>query len=60
MNPVVELTLSTDEAKLVSELLIGDKTRLVEEINHTDRREFREFLKQREEMLENVLTKMHS
>lgn len=60
MNPVVELTLSTDEAKLVSELLLGDKTRLVEEINHTDRREFREFLKQREEMLENVLTKMHS
>lgn len=60
MNPVVDITLSTDEAKLISELLIGDKTRLIEEINHTDRREYREYLKRREELLETVLTKMHS
>lgn len=60
MNEVMELTLSPDEARLISQLLKGDKTRLMEEINHTERRDFREFLKQREAILEGVLTRLHS
>jgi hypothetical protein len=60
MQSLTELRLSSDETKLLSELLMGDKTRLLEEINHTDRREFREFLRQREEILEGVLTKLNS
>jgi hypothetical protein len=60
MHALTELRLSSDETKLLSELLMGDKTRLLEEINHTDRREFREFLRQREEILEGVLTKLNS
>jgi hypothetical protein len=60
MQSLTEVRLSGDETKLLSELLMGDKTRLLEEINHTDRRDFREFLKHREEILEGVLTKLHS
>ena len=60
MYEVMELKLSPDEAQLISQLLKGDKSRLDEEINHTDRRDYREFLKQREAMLEGVLSRLHS
>ncbi|MGC4069125.1 MAG: hypothetical protein QM784_31660 [Polyangiaceae bacterium] len=55
-----ELRLSPDEAELLLELLKGDEARLVQEINHTDRREYREVLKQRETLLEGVMTRMQA
>lgn len=60
MNQVLDLKLSVDEAQLLAQLLRGDRMRLLEEINHTDTREFREFLKHREEMLEGVLSRLES
>lgn len=56
----VALQLSIDEAQLVEQLLRGDRSRLDEEINHTDTREFREFLKRREHLLDSVLVKIHA
>ncbi|MGE5787521.1 MAG: hypothetical protein ACM3ZE_23210 [Myxococcales bacterium] len=60
MNQVRDLRLSADEMHLLAELLKGDRTRLLEEIHHTDAREFRVFLKQREQMLEGVLSRMEA
>lgn len=56
----VALTLCFDEVRLVEQLLRGDRSRLDDETNHTDTREFREFLKRREETLDSVLVKLHS
>lgn len=60
MNQIRDLRLSMDEVQLLAELLKGDRTRLLEEIHHTDAREFRGFLKQREEMLEGVLSRLEA
>jgi hypothetical protein len=60
MNEFMELKLSVDETQLLAQLLMGDKTRLTEEINHTDRREYREFLKRRQEMLDDVLDRLNN
>lgn len=60
MEQVRDLRLSADEAQLLSELLKGDRTRLLEEIHHTDTREFRVFLKEREQMLEGVLSRLEA
>lgn len=59
MNDLTELKLSVDESQLLTQLLIGDRTRLSEEINHTDHREFREFLRHRQEMLDDVLARLN-
>jgi hypothetical protein len=60
MYELMELKLSSVEVQLIAQLLRSDKSRLDDEINHTDRREFREFLKERETILDGVLTKLHS
>jgi len=60
MNQVRDLRLSADEGQLIAELLKGDRTRWLAEIHHTDAREFRVFLKQREQMLEGVLSRLEA
>jgi len=59
MSQHVVLRLFLDEAQLLDHLIKIDRERLMDEINHTDRREFREFLQCRENMLEDVLGRLH-
>ncbi len=58
MEAQMDLMLSAEEARLLAQLLIGDKARLVEEINRTDKREFREFLRHRATTLDGVLNRL--
>ncbi len=58
MSEEKTLTLSMEETQLIEMLLMGDQTRLITEIAHTDHREYRELLRTREETLKHVLMKL--
>jgi hypothetical protein len=58
MTDEKKVTLTMDETQLLEMLLMGDQTRLISEIAHTDHREYRELLKSREELLKRVLMKL--
>lgn len=53
------ISLDESEAALLSELLKGDQARLLMEIAHTDTREYKEYLKARENALESILCKIN-
>ena len=52
------VTLNEQEEKLLQQLLQGDLARLLLEISHTDHRPLRDSLKEREELLEGVISKV--
>jgi hypothetical protein len=52
------IELTETEVNLLKELLHGDRARLLLEIAHTDRREMRDGLKKREEVLETLTAKL--
>lgn len=54
----MQLTFSTEESQVMKELLQGDLARLLLEIAHTDHRDLREYLKDRETTVENLLNKI--
>ena len=54
----MDLTLTPQEAKLVSNLLARAQTDLLREINHTDRLAFREALTADEALLEGILARL--
>jgi ubiquitin C-terminal hydrolase len=57
---MAQFELSAAEAKLLSELLNSSLTELHTEINHTDSRELREELKEREEKIREILERIKS
>lgn len=54
----MDITLTDAEAKLLTQLLQGDLSRLLLEIAHTDLRSMREGLQAREELLRGVVKKL--
>ncbi len=49
------LRLNSEEAVVISELLASERARLLIEIRHTDHRTFREELRHRLELVENLM-----
>lgn len=46
------------EVKVLAELLKGDQARMLLEIAHTDTREYKAYLKERETTLERIMSKV--
>jgi hypothetical protein len=57
---MAQLELSAAEAKLLNDLLNSSLAELHTEINHTDSRELREELKEREEKIREILERITS
>lgn len=56
---MLNLTLSENEGKLLSEVLDISLNRLGDEISHTDSHDYRERLKERRELLQKLRGKLH-
>jgi hypothetical protein len=54
----MQLTLNTKEATVLREVLTSHLAALRVEIGHTDHREFREMLRQRDEVLEGIVAQL--
>lgn len=52
------ISLTEQEATLLTQLLKGDQARLILEIAHTDTRDYKDYLKEREKTLEGMLVKL--
>ena len=52
------IKLEAEEVRVIRELLKGDSARLLLEIAHTDHREYRNYLKDKEAVLERVIDKL--
>jgi hypothetical protein len=55
---MASIELSPDEAGLVARTLEARLSRLITEINHTDRRAFRDELKQQATQIEHILLRL--
>lgn len=58
-EPVIRFDLSPQELDLLAEMLESELAKLAVEIRHTDKRTYREELKQRFEMVEDMLARIH-
>jgi len=56
----MELTLTTEEWELLSEILGERHSALLREISHTDHREFKLALRRREKLLESVMNRLRA
>ena len=56
---MMRLELSKTEEKVLADALESSLTRLRDEISHTDTHEYREFLKERKEILLKLREKLH-
>jgi hypothetical protein len=54
----MELTLTVEEWELLSEILGERHTALLREISHTDHREFKHALLEREKLLESIVKRL--
>jgi len=56
---IMELTLTTEEQRLLLDILEERHRALLKEIWHTDHREFKETLRRNEELLESIVSRLH-
>lgn len=56
----MELTLTTEEWELLSEILGERHSALLREISHTDHREFKLALRRREQLLDSVMNRLRA
>ncbi len=56
---MIELKLNDAEEKVLAETLETSLGRLRDEISHTDARDYRDFLKERKEILLKLREKLH-
>jgi hypothetical protein len=54
----VNIDLTESEHELLAELLEEKQTRMIQEIDHTDARKFKEMLRTKLEVLESLKTKI--
>jgi hypothetical protein len=54
----VNIDLTESERELLAELLEEKQTRMIQEIDHTDARKFKEMLRTKLEVLESLKTKI--
>jgi hypothetical protein len=54
----ITLTFEDEEIQVLEQLLKGDHSRLFLEIAHTDHRDYRDYLKKREDILNSILGKI--
>lgn len=52
------LELSEQEREFLAEILKSAHTSLLDELHHTESYEYKQIIKQREEMLENLMSKV--
>ena len=55
---ILTLELSEQERELLAEILKSAHTSLLDEVHHTESYEYKQMLKQREELLENLRSKI--
>lgn len=56
---MIELKLTDAEEKVLAETIESSLGRLQDEISHTDARDYRDFLKERKEILLKLKEKLH-
>lgn len=56
---MMQLTLNELEEKVLAETLESSLSRLVDEISHTDARDYRDFLKERKAVLVKLRERLH-
>lgn len=52
------IVFDDNEMKVLAELLKGDQARMIIEIAHTDTREYKTYLRERETTLERIISKV--